>query len=138
MTRRHWISLPTIVALLLLVTAARSDEDPIKADLAALKSANLDTSTEALLRMIKKRTISEETRKTVAELIRQLGADEFDDREKASKELVEMGAAARPQLTFALKHEDLETRRRARKALEKIGPVSTDASILPAAARVLA
>jgi hypothetical protein len=49
-----------------------------------------------------------------------------------------MGAAARPQLTVALKDPDLETRKRARKALDKIGPPSTDAEILPAIASVLA
>jgi len=88
--------------------------------------------------MIKKRTVSEEMRTKVAGLIKLLGAEDFDDREKASSDLVEIGAVARPQLIAALRDPDLETKKRARKALEKIGPASADATILPAAARVLA
>jgi HEAT repeat protein len=138
MTRRHWLLFAFLTLVALATPARPADSDAIKDDLAALKSASLDTDTKALVSMIKKRTVSEDMRTKVAGLIKQLGAEEFDDREKASKDLVDIGAVARPQLILALKDPDLETKKRARKALDKIGPASADATILPAAARVLA
>lgn len=140
MTRRPWIFLAPIVLVTLVVPARPADDEEkkqLEKDLATLKAASLDTDTKALVSTVKKRTVSEETRGKVAALIKLLGAEEFDDREKAYEDLIEMGAAARPQLTAALKNPDLETRKRARKALDKIGSVATDADLLPALARVL-
>src|SRR5437867_1355660 len=138
MTRRPWILLTPLVLVALAAPARAAEDDQLTKDLATLKAASIDSDTKALLALIKKRTISEETRGKVANLIKQLGADDFDEREAASEELIEMGAAARPQLTVALKDNDLETRKRARKALDKIGTVDPDAEILPAMSRVLA
>jgi len=139
MTRKPWILLAPLALLAFFVAPARTadDDDVIKEDLATLKAANLDTDTKALVSLIKKRTVSENTRTKIAGFIKQLGAEDFDDREQASKELVEMGAVARPQLTNALKDEDLETRKRARKALDKIGSAAAEAAVVQAAARVL-
>jgi len=138
MTRRPWILLAPVVLLAFAVPArADDDDDAVKEEIKTLKAANLDTTTKALVSTIKKRTISEETRGKVAGLIKMLGADEFDDREKASEELIEMGSAARPQLVVALKDPDLETRKRARKALDKIGPPSAEADLLVAITTVL-
>jgi HEAT repeat protein len=138
MTRRHWLLIALLTFVTLATPARPADSETITADLATLKAANLDTDTKALVAMIKKRTVSEEMRTKVAGLIKLLGAEEFDDREKASNDLIEIGAVARPQLIAALRDPDLETKKRARKALDKIGPASADASVLPAVARVLA
>jgi hypothetical protein len=138
MTRRPWILLAPLVLLTFIAPARPAEDDPLDQAVDTLKRNKLDTDTKALVAMIKKRTVSETTRAKVAGLIKQLGADEFDDREKASDELIEMGGAARAQLTAALKNSDLEIRKRARKALDKIPSLSADADILPAAAFVLA
>src|SRR5947209_5180929 len=117
MTRRLWILL-ALFALLFVPSPGRTDEAS-KEDIAVLKGAGLSTDNKGLLAFLEKRTISEATRTKVAELIRQMGAEEYDEREKASKAVVEIGAPARPQLREALTDGELEVRRRARRALDK-------------------
>lgn len=53
-------------------------------------------------------------------LIRDLGAQEFEVREKAQKELVEIGPAALPALRKALEDADAERAHRARRAIDEI------------------
>jgi hypothetical protein len=50
-------------------------------------------------------------------LVAQLGSDSFSERERASRELVALGVAARPALEAAAKSPDAEVRSRARTAL---------------------
>jgi hypothetical protein len=50
----------------------------------------------------------------VARLVRQLGSDDFDEREAASRGLEALGRAALPALHRAVRSPDLEVRRRAR------------------------
>jgi HEAT repeat protein len=138
MTRRHW-SVLALFALLLAVAPARpADPDSIKEALAILKAADLDTDSKALLANIKKRTVSDELRTKITENIKKLGSEDYDERETASKALIDIGAPARPQLRAALSDSDLETRKRARRALDRIGSPAAEATVLPAMAQVLA
>jgi hypothetical protein len=56
----------------------------------------------------------------VARLIRQLGSDSFSQRERASRELVTLGVAAREALDAATTDPDAEIRARARVALSAV------------------
>ena len=57
----------------------------------------------------------------IAELVTQLGADEFPARERASRELIQLGEAARPALEKAKQDsENLEVRWRADQILKRL------------------
>ncbi|MGH7226616.1 MAG: hypothetical protein ACRELF_25655, partial [Gemmataceae bacterium] len=56
----------------------------------------------------------------IAELIRQLGADEFNVREEASRQLLIIGLSAREALLAGAKNPDLEIRRRCRELMPAI------------------
>lgn len=68
--------------------------------------------------------LSADTDKAVTEqierLVRQLGDESFEVREKASEAIVKIGVAALPLLEKAAKGEDAEVRIRATKAIEAI------------------
>jgi HEAT repeat protein len=135
MPRRPWV----LLALLVIPFAAPAQtDDATAADKATLRAAGVDIDGPGLLAYVKKRTLSDSVREKIAALIKQLGDEEFEEREKASAALLEIGAVARPQLRAALKDRDAEVRRRSRRALRSLGEASGDLSILPAAARVLA
>src|SRR5262249_18896354 len=137
MPRRLWV-LPALLSLLTCAPAgAQTDSTSLTADKAALRAAGLDTDGPGLLAYVKKRTLVPAMRTRIAGLIKDLASEEFDEREKASEALVEIGLVARPQLRQATRDRDPEVRRRARRALVAIGP-SSDSALLPAAARVLA
>lgn len=53
-------------------------------------------------------------------LVEQLRSESLEEREKAAQKLVELGAAARPEVEKALKHEDPEVRACAQTILERI------------------
>jgi len=57
---------------------------------------------------------------SVDELVRKLGADQYEVREQATQALIAMGEKAAPALEAALKSEDLEVRLRAGRALRAI------------------
>jgi hypothetical protein len=56
----------------------------------------------------------------IAQLIRQLGSDKYADRDKATRELDNLGPAALPQLRQAQKDGDAETRKRAKLLVSRI------------------
>jgi hypothetical protein len=56
----------------------------------------------------------------IARLIEQLASDDWDQREAAQAKLAQLGAGARPKLSEALKHKDLEVVYRAERLLEAL------------------
>jgi tetratricopeptide (TPR) repeat protein len=58
--------------------------------------------------------------KKVSDLIEKLGDDDFSVRQKAQKDLVDIGSGAYQMLEKALKNDDLEIRHRASKAMAEI------------------
>ena len=58
----------------------------------------------------------------IAKLIEQLASDDWDAREAAHAKLARLGAGARPKLTEALKHKDVEVVYRAERLLEALNP----------------
>jgi hypothetical protein len=122
------------VALLVAPLAPAGERD---ADERALREAGVGTDGAALIQFFKSRTVSSADRDTVAALIKQMGDDSFDVREKASAGLIEIGPRAEPQLREAIeKSNDAEVRRRAEECLAQLAKGS-DPALLAAAARTL-
>ncbi|HMF14544.1 MAG TPA: peptidylprolyl isomerase, partial [Gemmataceae bacterium] len=91
----------------------------------------------ALIEFFRSRTLEEDARDKVAALVRDLGADDFQVRERASKELVTLGKKAAPLLRQAKDSRDAEVARRAKACLEKIEQ-KQEPTLIIAAARLLA
>jgi HEAT repeat protein len=102
-----------------------------------LKQAGIATDGAGLVSFIRQRTIDVADEAHIKALVRQLGDDQFKVREKASRQLVRLGARVRPFLQAAAEDADPEIARRAREGLQRIG-VGTPAATVVAAVRVLA
>lgn len=111
--------------------------DSISQDEKTLKEAGIASDGPSLLEYFRKRTLSEKERERIALLIRRLGDDDFDSRETASHDLIQLGALAAPALHRATSDPDSEIGARARRCLEALrGEGGIDLSAV--AARVLA
>jgi hypothetical protein len=114
------------------------EPDYAAADLQTLRAAKVGVEGPALVDYLRKHVPPAGNADKIKELIRRLGDDSFDVREKASADLVALGAAAKPALEAAAKNDtDTEVVRRAQECLRKIGdegPVGA----LPAAVRLVA
>jgi hypothetical protein len=129
---------PALCALVLLALPAAeppADDDKL-ADEKTLRDAGFGADAPAVLDFFRKRTLTEEDRKQFAALIRQLGADDFDKRERASNELRSRGAPVLPLLRAAQQSDDREVARRAEMLIQEIE--TTGPSLPIAAARLLA
>src|SRR5262245_31172892 len=91
---------PHALAILFLFTpfVAAADRD---ADERVLREAHIGTDGPALLAFFKKRIVSSADREKIAVLIKNLGDDEFQVREKASADLIALGGRAEAQLREA-------------------------------------
>ena len=65
-------------------------------------------------------TLHQAAESTIDELILQLGAPSFSQREEASRQLQRRGIETQPQLILALDHSDAEIRQRVRRVLRQI------------------
>ena len=113
------------------------DVDREADDLSLLKAYGIFADDAGLLSFLRERSLDDEGRKSLEAMVRQLGHDDFDEREKASQTLIARGPLAAPFLRDALKLKDAEIIRRSRECLDTIerGP----GSALPTAAvRMLA
>jgi hypothetical protein len=95
------------------------------------------TDSKSLVEFFRNRSLTAEGRKELEKLIRQLGSDQYAQREQATKELIRRGRLAIPFLKRALENPDLEIVRRARRCLAAIkgGP---GPELAMAAARIMA
>lgn len=123
------------VALALGAAAAARGDDA--ADRATLKGANVPADGPGLLEFFRQRTHGDVDNARLRELIRQLGDDSFEVRERASGELVSLGKLAVPALKDAERDPDPEVTDRAGKCLALIRSGGS-AEVASAAARVLA
>lgn len=89
------------------------------------------------LEEFRKRTRADADREKALALIRALGDDEFDARQKAADGLKALGGGVAPLLRQAANHPDLEVRQRAQSLLQEIEKEAT-APLSPVAARLLA
>lgn len=129
---------PCVLLALLLTAAALARADDLDGDVAVLKAARQETTGPALLQFFRQRTPSEEERNRIAKMVANLGADEYAKREQATKELTDLAGRGRALVLAALKSDDLEVRKRARRILNKIGEAGEDQPLVVPAARVLA
>lgn len=113
------------IALALLVTGilgAVAPEDPgtTTADEDALRRVGVATDGPALLKYLENLTVTASSRDKIKELIKKLGDDTFDEREKAQAQLIALGTVSVPFLKEAANDKDLEVVRRADHALKEI------------------
>jgi len=120
----------------LLVTGHAKDADPTP-DEQVLKENKIASDGPALLEFIRARTVNGNDAAQIKMLIKQLGDDDFETREKASAQLVNLGARARAELEKAAMDSDAEVVRRAQDCLKQIQQ-GMSTVVLSTAVRVLA
>jgi hypothetical protein len=111
--------------------AARQEDERL------LRESKVAPDAGGLVGFFRKRTLTEQDRRDVQQLVLQLGSRSFPQREKASRKLEEWGVPVLNYLTAARIHPDLEIARRAERCIEYVqrGP---GPSLPCAAARALA
>jgi hypothetical protein len=116
--------------------------DTTAADEQILKNARIDSEGPALVEYFRRYVATPLDMEKVRLLIRQLGDDSFEVREKATQALIKMGEPAVPFLRQAAKSTDPEVVRRAERCLQAIvkepAQRETEAATTMAAARMLA
>jgi HEAT repeat protein len=129
---------PFVGALALLLSAGLLASGAGRdADEEALRTAGVGIDGPSLLQFFRNRTVTNTDRDAIAALVKQLGDDEFNVREKASAALIALGARAEPQLREAAeKSPDAEVKRRAEDCLRQLAKGS-DPNVIAAAARLL-
>jgi HEAT repeat protein len=120
MCRIRWLPLASLVLLVLADPPRAAEPDETARDEQTLRAAKVGTDGAALVEFFRKRVGSEATRARARELIKQLGDDSFDLREKASADLAALGRVALPALNDALKDRDAEIARRAADCIRLI------------------
>jgi hypothetical protein len=130
-------ALSALIAAGVPATARAADPDP---ELAAaeeiLREAKVATDSAALLEFFRQRTLPPADRAKLEALVRKLGDDDFETREKAYRDLVAAGRAALDMLRAAQKSPDAEIARRAESIVRKLD-AGNDLALIAAAARVL-
>jgi HEAT repeat protein/outer membrane protein assembly factor BamB len=129
--RSLWLCVATLALTAGMARAADEKED---VEERTLKKANVPTDDAGLLTFLRRHCPDEAQ---VLDLIKKLGDDSFEVREKASADLVGLGPAAAPYLREALNANDAEVRLRAGDCLRKVS-AGTSPGVLAAAARLLA
>lgn len=125
------------LALLLAAPGSRGADSDLAYAEKALQEAKLKTDGPSLLEFFRQRTLSEADRKRLAEAVRLLGAEEFEVRRRAQKELLRAGRTALPFLRPALKDSDPEVARAADQLIRRLEGGS-ETALTAAAARLLA
>ena len=122
-TRKVGLAMLVVLGALALGSAGLANP---AADEAFLKENKIGVDGPALLEFFRQRTVKGGDEARIKELIKKLGDDSFDVREKASKELARFGPSIRPVLLEALKADPgAETRRRLEELLAGLADRST-------------
>ncbi len=133
-----WHFRGALLCALLAVCATAAEPDPREHDKKLLQQAGIATDATGLLQFFRSRTVSDANRQRASELVKQLGDDDFDIREKAMKDLVALGPAAQPSLLRATENADPEVARRVSECLDRLKVGRVGPELIAAAARVLA
>ncbi len=121
----------------ILIVRTAEEQPDLTPDEKTLRDQKIGTDGPALLEFIRQRTLSDAQRTKLAETVRRLGHNDFDEREKASEDLFRAGQAAVPFLRKALGDPDAEIDRRARDCLQRIDS-GRERHLVFAALRILA
>lgn len=134
----RWLSLLLLLAC--CATAGRAaGVESLALDEAMLKAANVAVDGPGLLDFFRKQTRPGVDRARIDVLLKQLGDDSYDVRQKATLGLIDIGESAVPRLRDALRDSDPEVVFRAKECLQRISTGKTSmVPLLQAACRVLA
>jgi hypothetical protein len=132
---RKLLPILALAAFLPALPAAPDAEEA--ADVKAVQAAGVGDDGPALLAFFKSRTLTEADQRKVEAAVKQLSSDEFEEREKATQELMRRGRPALAALRKAAEGPDLEVARRALDCIAFIedGP---GAALPSSAARLVA
>lgn len=114
-----------------------AESNAVKDDEKALREVGLKADGATMLEYFRKRTFPDADAKKIAQLVRDLGDEEFDIREKAYATLAAMGAGATAGLKTAESDRDTEVRRRVADLKQRI-EAKAEPAVQAAAARVIA
>lgn len=114
---KRLLAVSLLLTLWLIPSAAQTAGE---ADEQTLKTAGVSTDGPALLDYLRRLIATTANRDKIKELIRKLGDDSFDVREKASHDLIALGRPAIPFLRQAMTDTDLEVVRRAENCIRLI------------------
>jgi hypothetical protein len=95
-------------------------DEAAAADEKLLREQKVGTDGPGLIAFLRQRTLTPDDQKRIAELIRNLGDDRFEERQAASTGLRRCGTPALAALREAARHPDLEVSRRAQECIEAI------------------
>lgn len=110
-----------LVTLLVLVKGVAAEPELDLAETRkALTEAGVPTDGPGLLAYLRKQTLTPKEQSQLTAEVRLLGDDSYQEREQASKMLIQSGRKAVPFLRVALKDPDLEIVRRSRRCLHAI------------------
>jgi HEAT repeat protein len=111
-----------VVGLLLTLVAPvpAAEDEAADPDEWILKEAKVGTGGPALLTFLRQRSAHDEDLRQLDRLVRQLGSEEFQERQEASERLTKLGLAALPALRQARTNENKEIARRAEACMEEI------------------
>ncbi len=119
-----------------LAGGAGAAEEQTRVDETVVGQSGIATDGPALLEFFRKRCSSSADEARMKTLVRQLGDDEYEVREKATQQLAALGPLAVPLLRQALHESDIEVVRRAEACLREI-ETGHSAAVVGAAARLV-
>ncbi len=112
--------------------------DPAAAEESLLKTAKVAVDGPSLLKYLRGQVRGEAERAKVKGLVQALADESFEEREKATADLVRLGGVAVPQLREAARSADVEVAKRAKQCLARIEEGSGPDGALTAALRLVA
>ena len=131
----HCMALFAVPPAVMPIPAGPAADLPrIKTDEQLLKGAGVPTDGPGLLQYFRRRALQDAAADKIKALIRQLGDDDFEVREKASAGLIDLRHRAVPFLLLARSSPEPEMVRRAEDCLRQIGGefnVGIDAAAVP-------
>jgi outer membrane protein assembly factor BamB len=102
-----------ILCLILPAAAVRAADEDVADDERLLRSCDFPVDGPGLLDAFRQRTPSPEVLDRVRQLLRRCGSENFEERERASADLLALGPRVRPLLRLAQHDRDPEIARRA-------------------------
>jgi HEAT repeat protein len=121
------MALAAIVALIVFLSGLAGEEGKqqaasASADVSVLRQAGVGADVKSLLAYLSKHAQDVPVRSQVDDLVRHLGSEDFEERERTARRLVILGPAALPSLRHAKDAADPEVRRRALECIKVIEP----------------
>jgi hypothetical protein len=136
--RYYFLTLAFVPCLLLAQSSGPEEQEFRQAeDIKTVQRAGVAPEGPALVEFFRLKTVSDDQRRSISELVQQLGSGSYRERENATKRLIALGPAAAPALQQALKSSDAEVVTRAQRCL-RVLKTNPPEEIMGAAARLLA